>query len=95
MTLYFLCCIFFELVDFFNKYSVERSIRKTFLAFIYRLPSFFLATLKGFIPLKLKGYLDIVITDVLIDESGTVVDVQYGKDIGHHYSFEKIKKFSN
>jgi len=38
--------------------------------------------------------LDIVITDVLIDESGTVVDVQYGRDIGHHYSFDKIKKFS-
>ena len=83
-----------ENYKYFSKYSVERSIRKTLLAFIYRLPSFFLATLKGFIPLQLKGYLDIVITDVLIDESGTVVDVQYGKDIGHHYSFDKIKKFS-
>ena len=58
------------------------------------LPGFFLAALKGFIPLQLKGYMDIVITDVLIDESGTVVDVQYGRDIGHHYSFEKIKEFS-
>ena len=32
--------------------------------------------------------------DVLIDESGKVVDVQYGRDIGHHYNFDKIKKFS-
>ena len=55
---------------------------------------FFLAAIKGFIPFQLKGYMDIVITDVLIDESGTVVDVQYGRDIGHHYSFEKIKEFS-
>ena len=68
---------------------------KTLLAFIFRLPAFFLAGIKGFIPFQFKGYLDIVITDVLIDESGTVVDVQYGRDIGHHYSFNKIKEFSN
>ena len=43
---------------------------------------------------KRQGYMDIVITDVLIDESGKVVDVQYGRDIGHHYSFDKIKEFS-
>ena len=79
---------------YFNKYDVERSIGKTLLAFIYRLPSFLLAVLKGFIPFQLKGYMDIVITDVLIDESGKVVDVQYGRDIGHHYNFDKIKKFS-
>jgi len=84
-----------ENYKYFNKYSVERSILKTLLAFLFRLPSFFLATLKGFIPLQLKGYMDIVITDVLIDESGKVVDVQYGRDIGHHYSFNKIKEFSN
>ena len=64
------------------------------LAFIYRLPSFLLAGLKGFIPFKFKGYMDIVITDVLIDESGKVIDVQYGRDIGDHYSFEKIREFS-
>ena len=79
---------------YFNKYSVERSIGKTLFAFIYRLPSFLLAGLKGFIPFQFKGYMDIVITDVLIDESGKVIEVQYGKDIGHHYSFDKIKKFS-
>lgn len=83
-----------ENYKYFNKYSVERSIVKTLLAFVFRLHSFFLAALKGFIPLQLKGYMDIVITDVLIDESGKVVDVQYGRDIGHHYSFDKIKKFS-
>ena len=55
----------------------------------------FVAGIKGFIPFQFKGYLDIVITDVLIDELGTVVDVQYGRDIGHHYSFNKIKEFSN
>ena len=64
------------------------------MAFVYRLPSFIAAVLKGFIPLQTKGYLDIVITDVLIDETGTVVDVQYGRDIGDHYNFDKIKEFS-
>ena len=66
-----------ENYTYFNKYSVDRSILKTLLAFVFRLPSFFLAAIKGFIPLQLKGYMDIVITDVLIDESGTVVEVQY------------------
>lgn len=84
-----------ENYKYFKKYNVERSINKTLLAFVFRLPSFFLAVLRGFIPLQLKGYIDIVITDVLIDESGTVIDVQYGRDIGHHYNFDKIKKFSS
>lgn len=84
-----------ENYKYFSKYSIERSIGKTLLAFIFRLPAFFVAGIKGFIPFQFKGYLDIVITDVLIDESGTVVDVQYGRDIGHHYSFNKIKEFSN
>ena len=84
-----------ENYKYFSKYNIERSIGKTLLALLYRLPSFFLAVLKGFIPFQFKGYMDIVITDVLIDESGKVVDVQYGRDIGHHYSFNKIKEFSN
>ena len=83
-----------EKYKYFSKYSVERSIGKTLLAFIYRLPSFILAIIKGFIPFQFKGYMDIVITDVLIDEKGKVVEVQYGRDIGHHFSFEKIKDFS-
>jgi len=83
-----------ENYKYFSKYGVERSIAKALLALVYRLPNFLLAVLKGFIPLQFKGYMDIVITDVLIDESGTVVDVQYGRDIGHHYSFDKIKEFS-
>ena len=84
-----------ENYKYFSKYSIERSIGKTLLAFIYRLPSFMLAVIKGFIPFQFKGYIDIVITDVLIDEKGKVVDVQYGRDIGHHFSFDKIKEFSN
>ena len=83
-----------ENYKYFSKYSIERSIRKTLLAFIYRLPSFILAIMKGFIPFQFKGYMDIVITDVLIDEKGKVVEVQYGRDIGHHFSFDKIKDFS-
>ena len=83
-----------ENYKYFSKYSVERSIGKTLLAFIYRLPSFILASTKGFIPFQFKGYMDIVITDVLIDENGKVVEVQYGRDIGHHFSFNKIKEFS-
>ena len=83
-----------ENYKYFSKYGVERSIGKTLLAFIFRLPSFILAIIKGFIPFQFKGYMDIVITDVLIDENGKVVEVQYGRDIGHHFSFDKIREFS-
>ena len=83
-----------ENYKYFTKYSVERSLGKTLLAFVYRLPNFILASIKGFIPFQFKGYIDIVITDVLINEKGKVVNVQYGRDIGHHFSFDKIKEFS-
>ena len=83
-----------ENYTYFKKYSIERSILKTLLAFVFRLPSFLKAAMLGFIPLQMKGYIDIVITDVLINEEGKVVEVQYGKDVGHHYNFDKIKKFS-
>ena len=83
-----------EKYEYFTKYSVERSLGKTLLAFVYRLPNFILASIKGFIPFQFNGYIDIVITDVLIDEKGKVVEVQYGRDIGHHFSFDKIKEFS-
>ena len=75
-------------------HSVGYVIALFLFAFIFRLPSFLLAGLKGFIPFEFKGYMDIVITDVLIDESGKVIDALYGRDIGHHYSFDKIREFS-
>ena len=85
-----------EKFEYFKKFNVEKSYLKLFLAFILKPHKFFIAGLKGYLPVQFKGYLTIVPVDVLIDENGIVEDVYYGKsDIADHMSFEKIKSFSN
>ena len=62
-----------------------------FLKFI----NFFLAGIKGYLPVQFKGYVDIVPVDILINEDGIVEDVYYGEsDIADHMPFDKIKAFS-
>ena len=84
-----------EEFKYFKKYDVERSYGKLFSAFIFKIHKFFLAGIKGYLPLQFKGYLDIVPVDVLINEEGVVEDVYYGEsDIADHMPFEKVKLFS-
>ena len=53
------------------------------------------AIIKGFIPIRILGYFDIAVTDVLINEDGIVEEVYYAKkDIADHFEFNKIKEFS-
>ena len=68
---------------------------KTLSAMLFKSHKIIPAMLKGYIPLKIKGHFDIAVTDVLINEQGTVDEVYYAKkDIADHFSFEKIKEFS-
>ena len=84
-----------ESFEYFKKYDVERSYGKLFSAFIFKVHKFFLAGIKGYLPVQFKGYVDIVPVDVLINEEGIVEDVYYGEsDIADHMPFEKIKAFS-
>ena len=80
---------------YFQKYQIERSMMKTLSAMRFKSHKIIPAMLKGYIPLKIKGHFDIAVTDVLINEQGTVDEVYYAKkDIADHFSFEKIKEFA-
>lgn len=80
---------------YFAKYEIERSIKKMFSAMIFKAHKIIPAIMKGFIPIKIKGYYDIAVTDILINESGIVEEVFYAKkDIADHFDFNKVKEFS-
>ena len=84
-----------ENFKYFEKYEVKTSwwgvIRASFTRFTKFNKALFL---KGYIPFPIKGHFNTLPVDILIDEKGVVVDVKYAKDIGDHFSFEKLKSFS-
>ena len=44
---------------------------------------------------RIKGYFDIAVTDILINEEGIVEEVYYAKkDVADHFPFDKVKEFS-
>ena len=84
-----------EHFKYFEKYEVERSMGKVFLAMLFKSHKIFPALFKGFIPMPIKGFFDIAVTDVFINEKGIVVDVFYAKkDSADHFRFEKVRAFS-
>ncbi|MFT6397909.1 MAG: hypothetical protein ACJAYU_002664 [Bradymonadia bacterium] len=48
----------------------------------------------GFLPGKMEGTFDRSPADFLIDESGRIVDVFYGKTIGNHIGFDRVDHFA-
>ena len=85
-----------EHFKYFEKYEIERSMGKVFLAMLFKSHKIFPAIIKGFIPIHIKGFFDIAVADVFINEKGVVVDVFYAKkDSADHFPFEKVKAFSH
>ncbi len=84
-----------ENFEYFQKYEIERSVSKTLNAILFKAHKIIPAMMKGYIPSRIKGHLDIAVTDVLINEDVVVQDVYYAKkDIADHFEFEKIKQFA-
>lgn len=81
--------------EYFSKYDVERSFFRFISTLLLRAPRFFRAAVKRYISLTIKGHMDIIPIDILVDEKGKVQDVKYGKDIGDHIPIEEIIKFSH
>jgi len=55
-----------------------------------------LATMRGYVPLTMSiAKLSTIPVDILIDESGHVVDAHYCKDTADHMSLDKMIAFSN
>ena len=46
-------------------------------AFIFKFPKAIAAMLKGYIPIKLGGYLDIATADFFLDKNGVVLEAKY------------------
>ena len=84
-------------VDFkyFQKYEIKRSYSLVLATMLFKAHKIFPAIIRGYIPTRIKGYFDIAVTDVLINEEGEVEEVYYAKkDIADHFPFDKIKEFS-
>ena len=80
---------------YFKKYEIERSFLKVITAMLFKPHKIIPAIIKGFIPIRILGYFDIAVTDILINEDGIVEEVYYAKkDIADHFEFNKIKEFS-
>jgi peroxiredoxin len=82
-----------ENFKYFSKYEVEKSISKFMIGSIVGFFRILKASSKGYFPLELKG-MTIVPVDVLINETGVIEKVYYGKNTTDHMSFDEIKKFS-
>ena len=80
---------------YFQKYEIERSYSKMFATFLFKAHKVFPALIRGYIPTRIRGYFDIAVTDVLINEEGMVEEVYYAKkDVADHFPFNKVKEFS-
>ena len=80
---------------YFQKYSIERSWFKLFLAGIYKTFAIFPALIRGFMPIPLGGYFNTAVTDIMINEEGIVEEVLYAKKhAADHFAFNKVKEFS-
>ena len=84
-----------EKFKYFKEYEVEQSAWKFMLGSVVRFYKIFQATLKGYIPTRLKGSMFTVPVDVLLNEDGTVEKAYYGKNTTDHLSFQEILEFAN
>ena len=81
--------------EYFQKYEIERSWFKLFLAGIYKTFAIFPALIRGFMPIPLGGYFNTAVTDIMINEEGIVEEVLYAKKhAADHFAFNKVKEFS-
>ena len=80
---------------YFQKYEIKRSYSLMLATIVFKAHKILPALIKGYIPTRIKGYFDIAVTDVLINEEGIVEEIYYAKkDVADHFSFDKVKEFS-
>ena len=80
---------------YFQKYEIERSFSKMLATILFKAHKVFPALIRGYIPTRIRGFFDIAVTDVLINEEGIVEEVYYAKkDVADHFPFDKVKEFS-
>ena len=81
--------------SYYKKYEIQRSMGKLMKAFIFKFPKAISAMFKGYIPIKLGGYLDIATADFFLNKEGVVINAKYSeKDAFDGFEFNEIKEFS-
>ncbi|BCE03513.1 peroxiredoxin-like family protein [Marinicellulosiphila megalodicopiae] len=91
---------FYILADSTNQYyqsfSVERSVLKVIKGFFKHFPSLMYAMfIKGYWPFPIKGNVFSMPMELLINEQGEVVKIFKGQDEGDHLPIDAIKRFAN
>ncbi len=79
-------------LDVYNQYGVEHSIRAIFRAMLFKLPNLVRGFMTGGRPSN-NPHIKIVPADFLIDETGKVTQVWYGRDTSDHIPLEDIQAF--
>jgi peroxiredoxin Q/BCP len=79
---------------YYKKYSIDRSVWGMLKGAVVRFPALLQALRRGYFPTTIKGKLHTLPADFLVDEQGRIQTAHYGRDLGDHLSFEKVKAFA-
>lgn len=81
--------------SYYEQYSIDRSIVGMLKGAVVRFPALLRAIAHGFFPTTIKGKLHTLPADFLVDEQGRIETAHYGRDLGDHLPFDKLKTFAN
>ena len=85
-----------ESFEHFERNSVMKSFGRFMMGALRSPITLIQATLKGYIPMTMSlKKLSIIPVDVLIDESGKVVEAHYCKDTADHLPIDRFIQFAN
>ncbi|MFZ5622018.1 MAG: redoxin domain-containing protein [Pseudomonadota bacterium] len=80
---------------YYRAFAIERSVAGMLKAALLRFPSVLRGVfLEGYLPTSLQGRLDTLPAEFLVDEGGVIRVAHYGRDIGDHLPFERIRAFA-
>ena len=83
-----------EKYEYFEKYSVEKSLLRFLWSQIIRANRQFRGYFKGYLPIAFKGSIITMPVDILINEKGVVERVKYAKDLSDHIPLNEVINFS-
>ena len=81
--------------QYYREYGIERSLLGVAKGLSTRMLTLVKATLKGFIPFRVKGSMTTMPADFLIDANGSIAEAYYGRDEGDHLPFSDVRAFAN
>ncbi|WP_288362980.1 peroxiredoxin-like family protein [uncultured Spongiibacter sp.] len=82
-----------ETGQYYERYSVQRSILGVIKGMLTRLPIAIRGMCKGYVPTTIKGSMTTMPAIFLIDRDGIVRVAHYGKDEGDHLPFDDLLAF--